>query len=132
MDKTPLIFRSAPLADIELPKEVSGLRELAYNLWWSWTPHARRLFSHIYPALWSIYRNPVELLINIEPTHWESLLEDDVFMTMYEYVMREFKKYLTAKDTWFAKNHANYQGGPFVYFSTEFGFHESLRTDRKS
>ena len=116
------------MADIELPKEVSGLRDLAYNLWWSWNPHARRLFSHINPALWSIYRNPVELLINIEPHHWESLLEDDVFMTMYEFVMREFNKYLAAKDTWFKKNHSNYQGGPFVYFSTEFGFHESLRT----
>src|SRR5437867_9249268 len=127
MDKGPIKFRSAPLADIELPEEVRGLRDLAYNLWWSWNPEARRMFSHISPGLWAIYRNPIELLINIEPHHWETLLEDDVFLTMYKSVMREFKGYMsTTSETWFAKNHPNYQGGPFVYFSTEFGWHESL------
>ncbi len=121
-------FRSAPQSDIELPKEVSRLRELAYNLWWSWNPQARRMFAHIYPALWAIYRNPVELLINIEPHHWETLLEDDVFMTMYRSVLREFDQYLKSLgESWFAKNRAGYQGGPFVYFSTEFGLHECLR-----
>ncbi|MFN3592771.1 MAG: DUF3417 domain-containing protein, partial [Thermaurantiacus sp.] len=59
MDKHLLKFRSASLADIELPAEVSRLRELAYNLWWSWNPQARRMFAHIQPGLWAIYRNPV-------------------------------------------------------------------------
>src|SRR5712675_1098012 len=129
MDKGPLKFRSAPLADIELPSEVSRLRELAYNLWWAWNPQARRMFSHIQPGLWAIYRNPVELLINIEPHHWENLLEDETFLTMYQSVLREFDQYMKSVPTsWFAKNYPDYQGGPFVYFSTEFGFHESLRT----
>ena len=130
MDKAPLKFRSGPpQADIELPKEVSSLRELAYNLWWTWNPPARRMFAHIQPGLWAIYRNPVELLINIEPHHWEALLEDDVFLTMYKTVLREFQGYMKSlNETWFAKNHPGYQGGPFVYFSTEFGFHESLHT----
>jgi len=128
MERFSYRFRTAPLADIELPREVTGLRTLAYNLWWTWNPHARRMFSHIDPGLWAIYRNPVELLINIEPHHWETLLEDDVFLTMYKSLMREFENYMKSKDTWFAKNHPDYEGGPFVYFSTEFGFHESLRT----
>jgi glycogen phosphorylase len=129
MDRLLHKFRSAPLADIELPREVAGLRTLAYNLWWTWNPQARRMFAHIHPGLWAMYRNPVELFINIEPHHWESLLEDDVFLTMYKSVYREFEAYTkSAKDTWFAKNHPDYQGGPFVYFSTEFGFHECLRT----
>ncbi len=129
MDKAPLKFRSTSLADIELPKEVSGLRDLAYNLWWTWNPQARRMFAHIEPGLWAIYRNPVELLINIEPHHWEALLEDEVFLTMYKTVLREFETYTKSlNDTWFAQNHPGYQGGPFVYFSTEFGFHECLRT----
>lgn len=117
------------MADIELPKEVSRLRDLAYNLWWTWNPQARRMFAHIQPGLWAIYRNPVELLINIEPHHWETLLEDDVFLTMYKSVLREFDTYMKSMSTtWFAKNHPSYQGGAFVYFSTEFGFHESLHT----
>ena len=129
MDKGPLKFRSASMADIELPREVLGLRDLAYNLWWTWNPQARRMFAHIQPGLWAIYRNPVELLINIEPAHWETLLEDEVFLSMYKSVLREFETYMkSVNDTWFAKNHPGYQGGPFVYFSTEFGFHECLRT----
>jgi starch phosphorylase len=129
MDKSPLRLLSTPLADIELPREVSRLRDLAYNLWWSWNPHARRMFSHINPALWAMYRNPVELLINIEPHHWESLLEDDVFVSMYRAVIREFDAYMKGgPTTWFSRNYPAYEGGPFVYFSTEFGFHESLRT----
>jgi len=129
MDKGPLKFRSTSMADIELPKEVLGLRDLAYNLWWTWNPQARRMFAHIQPGLWAIYRNPVELLINIEPSHWETLLEDDVFLSMYKSVLREFETYMkSVNETWFAKNHPRYQGGPFVYFSTEFGFHECLRT----
>ncbi len=129
MDKGPLRFRTVPLADIELPAEVSRLRDLAYNLWWSWNPQARRMFSHIQPGLWAIYRNPIELLINIEPHHWETLLEDETFITMYKSVLREFDQYMKSLSTsWFAKNYPDYQGGPFVYFSTEFGFHESLHT----
>jgi starch phosphorylase len=129
MDKTPLKFRSAPQSDIELPKEVHRLRDLAYNLWWTWDPQARRMFSHIQPGLWAIYRNPVELLINIDPHHWETLLEDDVFLTMYKTVLREFETYMKSLSTsWFARNNPDYQGGPFAYFSTEFGFHECLRT----
>jgi starch phosphorylase len=128
MDKAPFKFRSTTMADIELPKEVSGLREIAYNLWWTWNPDARRMFAHIQPGLWAIYRNPVELLINIEPAHWETLLEDEVFLSMYKSVLRDFETYMRSlNDTWFAKNHPGYQGGPFVYFSTEFGFHECLR-----
>jgi len=129
MDKSLAKLRSAALADIELPKEVARLRDLAYNLWWSWNPHARRMFSHIQPSLWSIYRNPIELLINIEPHHWDSLLEDDLFLAMYKSVLREFDQYMKATtQTWFGKNYPDYSGGPFVYFSTEFGFHESLHT----
>jgi len=38
-------IRTLPLADIELPKELEKLYELAYNLWWVWTPRALDLFS---------------------------------------------------------------------------------------
>ena len=84
-----------------------------------------RIFSRLVVDL----SQSVELLINIEPAHWETLLEDEVFLSMYKSVLREFETYMkTVSDAWFAKNHPGYQGGPFVYFSTEFGFHECLRT----
>jgi starch phosphorylase len=115
------------VTDIKLPRELSRLREMAYNLWWTWNSRARRMFSHIEPGLWAHYRNPVELLINIEATRWESLLADDSFLTSYRSVLRDFEAYLKPKETWFKKQHPDYNGGPIAYFSTEFGFHESLR-----
>ena len=41
------------IADIVLPPEMERLRDLAYDLWWSWSPQATRLFTWLL-ALWSI------------------------------------------------------------------------------
>ena len=119
--------QAVPVADIHVPKEVSRLRELAYNLWWSWTPRARRFFSTIDADLWDTYRNPVQLLINIEPHQWERLMNGGgVFMSDYRKVLRDFDRYMTAEDTPFQQKYPDYAGGPVAYFSTEFGLHESL------
>ena len=40
-------IRTIPSADIEIPGELSGLYDLAYNLWWTWQPNAHSLFSVI-------------------------------------------------------------------------------------
>ena len=62
------------IGDIELPREVAELYDLAYNLWWTWTPQARKLFARIDSASWAHYRNPVQLLINVDPERWETLV----------------------------------------------------------
>ena len=43
------------VADIELPPEMERLRDLAYDLWWSWSPQATRLFTWIDPDHWRRY-----------------------------------------------------------------------------
>ena len=49
-----------------IPASLSRLKELALNLWWSWTPEARRLFEHIDPTLWVLtHHNPVKLLADV-------------------------------------------------------------------
>ncbi len=117
-----------PVGDIRLPEELSRLTDLAYNLWWSWTPRARALFAAIDKSLWALYRNPVQLLINIEHHRWEELLNDGgSFMSDYRKVIRDFDRYLNPEEkTWFRKQYPNYNGGPIAYFSTEYGLHESL------
>ncbi|MBU0677378.1 MAG: alpha-glucan family phosphorylase, partial [Verrucomicrobia bacterium] len=104
------------------------LRDLSYNLWWSWTPRARRLFANIDSQLWGMYRNPVELLINIEPHYWETLLNDGgAFMSDYRRLIRDFDRYMDPHaETPFKSVSPDYSGGPVAYFSTEFGLHESL------
>ena len=120
-------IRSAILSDFNIPKPFIRLQELAYNLWWSWTPQARRLFSHIHPELWNHYRNPVELLINVDAYHWNPLLQSDAFLSEYLQVLRDFDHHMNpARESWFHKAYPNYSGGPVAYFCSEYGFSEAL------
>lgn len=114
------------VADIELPREVEGLYDLAYNLWWTWSLEAIELFASIDPEAWGLYRNPVQMLINVEPRHWYPLLENEIFRTRYREVTQDLERYLSDPDTWFARHHGNYHGGPFAYFSMEYGLDQAL------
>jgi starch phosphorylase len=116
------------VADIEVPRDLVKLYELAYNLFWTWSPRARRLFNSIDPVAWGRYHNPVELLINVEPHEWERLLGSETFMTTYASVMLDFDAYMGGKEqSWFCKNHpTSVSRGRIAYFSTEYGVHESL------
>ena len=113
------------VADIELPREVSGLYELAYNFWWSWNPRARRLFNTIDPVAWTEYHNPVQMLINVDPVQWEQLLQSETFLASYTSVIKEFEAYVDPEaDTWFQRRFADFGPGPIAYFSSEYGLHE--------
>src|SRR6266849_6354447 len=39
--------QTADTSSHAIPSGLSRLKELSLNLWWSWTPEARRLFEHI-------------------------------------------------------------------------------------
>ena len=115
------------VTEIELPREFEQLYELAYNLWWTWTPQARELFSAIDSAKWALYRNPVQLLINIDPKRWYPLLDNEVFRTKYQAVMRDFEDYMrSGETTWFAQHHGDAESETIAYFSMEYGIHQSL------
>jgi starch phosphorylase len=113
------------IADIELPPGLERLRGLAYDLWWSWSPAATRLFSWIEPEHWRRYHNPVELLINVEPHQWRRLLASAEFRRAYETVIEQWDAY-RARERWYASFAGDRLSGPIGYFSMEFGLHESL------
>ncbi len=115
------------VTDIELPREFEKLYELAYNLWWTWRSPARALFATIDPVKWAHYRNPVELLINVDPRHWYPLLAEESFLARYHRVTGQLETYMHHReDSWFVRTHAGYRGGPIAYFSMEYGLHPSL------
>ena len=112
-------------ASFRLPPQLEGLRRLAYNLWWSWHPPARNLFSRIDGAAWARYRNPIPVLAG--PVAWSELLDSPAFMAEYALVLREFDRYMeNGSDQWFPKRYSRKLGGPIAYFCAEYGFHESL------
>lgn len=110
-----------------LPPRISRLSELAYNLWWSWTPEARRLFSSIDPELWEyVYHNPVKFLRWVELKHLERAASDKTFTDNYQAVMKAFDSYRKLDQTWFDQTHPGLTNHTIAYFSAEFGLHESL------
>jgi len=116
------------VAEIELPAEIDGLYDLAYNLWWSWTSEARQLFSSIDSDAWTRYRNPVEVLLNVERAHLERLVDNSTFMESFVRVQRVFRGYLEGTgNSWFRRRFPDYSAGPFAYFSMEYGIAACLR-----
>jgi glycogen phosphorylase len=114
-----------PGASFNLPPKLEGLRRLAYNLWWSWHPRARTLFSRIDAGAWARYRNPIPVLSG--PVAWSQLLDNSAFMAEYESILREFDAYMSnGRGHWFQRRHAMDLDGPIAYFCAEYGFHESL------
>ncbi len=114
--------------DWNLPEKLSRLKDLSYNLWWSWQPEARALFKEIDRTLWSeTYHNPVTLLRNVPRARLDDLMADGAFMGRYQAVMASFDQYMNSKDTWFSKAHPEMNGQNIGYFSAEFGVHHSLR-----
>jgi alpha-glucan phosphorylases len=101
------------------------LRRLAYNMWWSWNPRARALFSRIDGLAWSRYRNPIEVLS--QPIAWSELLDDPAFMAECNQVLAEFDRYMAGgKQHWFNREYGSSIKGPIAYFCAEYGFHESV------
>jgi len=121
-------IRTKPMAKIELPVQFSRLRDIAYNLWWSWSPTAQALFEMIDPAHWQHYRNPIEVLIDLDPERWHFLQNEVGFIKAYRALVKEFDEYMAPESpTWFERGFPD-ERGPVVYFSTEFGWHESLQS----
>ncbi|OGR87821.1 MAG: alpha-glucan phosphorylase, partial [Elusimicrobia bacterium RIFCSPHIGHO2_02_FULL_57_9] len=107
-------------------QRLSRLKDLAYNLWWSWHPEARALFKAIDRSLWSSsHHNPVFLLQNSQ-ARLETLAHDADFLARYDGVIRAFDAYLANEGSWFKKAHPDFKGA-IAYFSAEFGVHNSLR-----
>jgi starch phosphorylase len=110
-----------------VPARISRLKDLAYNLWWSWHPEARALFKSVDLTLWrSTHHNPVLLLQQSGP-RLEQLAGDSAFLSKYDAVIESFDKYLKGENTWFKKAHPDFAGKAVAYFSAEFGVHNSLR-----
>jgi starch phosphorylase len=121
-------IKTRPTAQIEIPVQFSRLRDIAYNMSWSWSQPTRELFHRLDPERWHHYRNPIELLIDLEPERWHALQRDESFIRNYRSVIEEFDLHMAPDEpTWFDKHYPNYDGGPIAYFSTEYGWHECLQ-----
>ena len=112
-----------------MPTRISGLNDLALNLWWSWNREAESLFREIDPAGWtSSNRNPVRFLKTVSPVYLESAAEDEAYCSRYDRVMAQFTHETdpNAADTWIRMNRPELATRQLGYISAEFGLHPTL------
>ena len=111
-------FRTHLPDGFDLPKRLDRLGELAYNLWWTWTPQAKRMFRRIDVELWErLGHNPILFLRQVERTRLSQASKDKGIRTLYESVCEEFDAYMSEKDTWTSRTHPELTGRPIAYFS---------------
>lgn len=110
-----------------IPDRISGLAELAYNLWWSWHPAARMLFKILNRATWKESgHNPVKMLRELPVEISKSVASDPEYLHRHDVVHKRFREDIESKVCWFSENITDRECLPIAYFSAEYGLHHSL------
>ncbi len=110
-----------------LPEKLESLREIAYNLYWTWNHDAIDLFRRIDRKLWEeSHHNPVLMLGKIDQARLNELALDDSFVSHLNRVYVALNVYVEEK-TWYQKNFKKNGDNFIAYFSAEFGLTECLQ-----
>jgi len=122
-----------PIATVEispnLPPSLERLRDLAYNLRWSWDHETIALFSRLDRDLWEATEsNPVALLGRISQEALQRAAEDEAFMAHLDRVCAQHDAYMSpTANTWYRQNYGSFERPFIAYFSMEYGLTECLR-----
>ena len=109
-----------------IPEPLRPLKELSYNLWWSWNFDAVALFRRIDSDLWEdAGHNPVRLLGMVSEDRLKELAEDDAFLSHLERVRWDLTAYLS-RSSWYHQNNGDDHSWLIAYFSLEFAITEAL------
>jgi starch phosphorylase len=110
-----------------LPERISGLSDLAYNLWWSWHPGARMLFKRLNRIAWKESgHNPVLMLRELPREIFEEAVRDPEYLQEYDAVLARFQSQIRTKGGWFSEHITDPECMPIAFFSAEYGLHRSL------
>ncbi len=110
-----------------IPDALWGLKDLAYNILWSWKPEILRLFELLDSETWrKCKNNPVTMLHNLSYHQYEAMLDNDEFMSQYHQVITQLNNYLYEQEASVEAYHGINRENPIAYFSMEFGLHECL------
>lgn len=103
-----------------LPEKLSYLRELAYNLYWSWDHNSRALFRRLDDQLWEkVNRNPVLMLGSVSQERLEYLAQNEGYLADIQRVQERIEGYMTRK-SWYQEQYGD-KKFTIAYFSMEYG-----------
>ena len=109
-----------------LPKKLLPLKELSYNLWFSWHPEVAALFRRLDIDLWeATYHNPILFLGKVSQNKLDDAARDEGFINQLDLIYRSFKRYMKES------SHFDHQldkpiDFTIAYFSAEYGISECL------
>jgi len=104
------------------------LKEVAYNLHWSWNKDAVELFNEINPDFWAWSgHNPVKLLNEINQNYLDYIIEKKNLGSRVLSLYAEYKDYISRK-TFFEEKYFKTDEPIIAYFSAEYGLTECLKT----
>ncbi|MHC4661665.1 MAG: alpha-glucan family phosphorylase [Planctomycetota bacterium] len=111
-----------------IPDKLARLRDLAYNLRWTWDHETFDLFRRLGGALFEKCEyNPVDMLGKMSQDDLNAAAEDDGFVALLERVAGNLDEYLERETTWFNKVKSRVPNLCIGYFSFEFGITECLK-----
>jgi len=109
-----------------LPEKLAPLKEIAYNLRWSWDTEATDLFRRLDGGLWEqTGHNPVAMLGKLSQDRIDDIARDDGFLSHLDRVQKRLDAYMRGHRWYDSVDHSP-QPGVIAYFSAEFGLHESM------
>jgi starch phosphorylase len=112
---------------VQLPDRITRLQELAYDVWWSWTPAAREVFRSLDYPLWRFTaHNPVKMLQLIPRATLDAALADPAWLRRYDRAIALLDASRSPRQTWFGTECPGAGGRSIAYFSAEFALHQSL------
>ncbi len=112
-----------------LPPSLERLRELAYNLRWTWDHETISLFRRLDRDLWEqTGSNPVHMLGIISQDVLRAAAEDEAFMAHLDRACAQFDAYMAPDArTWYRQHFGAFEKPFIAYFSMEYGLTECLR-----
>lgn len=113
----------------KLPKALTRLEELAYNMRFAWDQETIALFRRLDPELWeTVYHNPVKMIGMVSQDRLKAIQNDAAFMANYERVVASYDSYMKPTTTWYDEHYGKLKKKPTIaYFSMEFGITECFQ-----
>src|SRR5437773_967791 len=87
-----------------LPPQLECLKELAYNLRWTWDHETIKLFQRLDRELWETTgHNPVLMLGTISQQRLDEASQDDAFRAHLDRMCQRHYDYLKQEGTWYKR-----------------------------